>query len=314
MKTKIFSILFLGAGKRVSLLKSFIQAGKELNLDLKIFSYEIDSFQPISDMAKVIVGEKWTSSKINNSINKIIEENKIDLLISNTDPATLCHASLKNHSKAANYISSFETVKKCLHKDIFQSFCETKKLPIIPKAQNEEYPCFAKPCIGSASKGVRLILTKDEKLAFLENKSNKFLFQRYIKGDEYTVDAFISNSMKECIISPRIRLATSGGEAVITQTIKHPKIESISKRVIETFGLIGPITIQFLEDADTKKIFLMEVNPRLGGGVLASIKSGYNIPKFMLQDTLGLKIDLNIKKREFLMKRYFMEKYYEINH
>jgi len=313
MKKKIFSILFLGAGKRVSLLKSFIKAGKSLNLDLKIFSYEIDSLQPINGIAKVIVGEKWTSSKINQSINKVIKENQIDLLISNTDPATLCHSSLKNFSKAANYISPFETVKNCLHKDLFQKFCESKSLPIIPKANNAEYPCFAKPCIGSASKGVRLILTKDEKLAFLKNKSEKFLFQKYIKGNEYTVDAFISKSRKECMISPRIRLATSGGESVVSKTINHSQIERISKKVVEVFGLIGPVTIQFIEDAETKQIFLMEVNPRLGGGVLASIKAGYNIPKFILQDSLGLKIDLNIKKREFLMKRYFMEKYYEIN-
>ena len=314
MKKKIFSILFLGAGKRVSLLKSFIEAGKKLNLDLKIFSYEIDNLQPINDLAKVIVGEKWTSSKVNNSICKVINENEIDLLISNTDPATLCHSSLKEYSRATSYISSHETVKKCLNKDIFQNFCETKKLPIIPIAEDEEYPCFAKPSLGSASKGVRLILTKDERLAFLKNKSNKFVFQKYIQGDEFTVDAFISKNSEACVISPRIRLATSGGESVMSQTINHPRIENLSKTVIETFGLIGPVTIQFIEHKETKQIFLMEVNPRLAGGVLASIKSGYDIPKFILQDSLGLKIDLNIKKRKFLMKRYFMETYYEINH
>jgi carbamoyl-phosphate synthase large subunit len=57
----------------------------------------------------------------------------------------------------------------------------------------------------------------------------------------------------------------------------------------------------------------MEVNPRLGGAVLASIEAGYNIPKIMLQDATNLKTDIILKGKEILMKRYFMEEYYETN-
>ena len=87
----------------------------------------------------------------------------------------------------------------------------------------------------------------------------------------------------------------------------------MSKIIIDKLQLIGPVTIQFIENNFNKEIYLMEVNPRLGGGVLASIKAGYNIPKIMLQDATNQKTDKISKGKEVLMKRYFMEEYYEIN-
>jgi len=313
MKNQLFSILFLGAGKRVSLLKSFIKASKKLDINLKMYSYELDTYQPIAKLAKIIVGEKWSSINLENDILKVIKKHKINLLVSNSDPATLCHSKLSNIHNAAKNVSPIDKVNTCLSKDIFQEYCELNFLPIIPKAEEYEFPCFAKPVIGSASKGIRLILTKDEKKAFLKNKTENFIFQKYIDGTEYTVDAYISNAKKICVISPRIRLSTSGGESVISQTIDNEYIVKTSKYIINKLDLIGPVTIQFIQDKFNKQIYLMEVNPRLGGGVLASIQSGFDIPKIMLQDATNQKTDLVLKGKKILMKRYFMEEYYEIN-
>tara|TARA_B110000483_G_C18120433_1_gene513390 strand:+ start:369 stop:1313 length:945 start_codon:yes stop_codon:yes gene_type:complete len=313
MKNQSLSILFLGAGKRVSLLKSFIKASKELKINLKMYSYELDNYQPISKHAKIIVGEKWSSRNLENDLLKVIEKYKIQLLVSNSDPATLCHSKLRTVHEAAKNVSPIDKVNTCLSKNIFQKYCELNFLPIIPKAEEDEFPCFAKPAIGSASKGIRLILTKDEKKKFLKNQTEDFIFQKYIDGTEYTVDAYISNAKKICVISPRVRLSTSGGESVISQTINNEYIVKMSKDIINKLDLIGPVTIQFIQDKFNKKFYLMEVNPRLGGAVLASIEAGYNIPKIMLQDATNLKTDIILKGKEILMKRYFMEEYYETN-
>ena len=148
---------------------------------------------------------------------------------------------------------------------------------------------------------------------FIKIKNEEFIFQKFIEGIEYTVDAYISNAREICAVSPRIRIDTSGGESVISQTIVNNKIVNISKNIIDKLELIGPITLQFIESKLSNKIYLMEINPRLGGGVLASIEAGYNIPKIMLQDATNQKTDIISKGKEILMKRYFMEEYYEIN-
>ena len=58
---------------------------------------------------------------------------------------------------------------------------------------------------------------------------------------------------------------------------------------------------------------LMDINPRLGGGVLASIEAGFDITKIMLQDIKNLKIRNKIHYKELIMDRFMTEVFYEIN-
>ena len=57
----------------------------------------------------------------------------------------------------------------------------------------------------------------------------------------------------------------------------------------------------------------MDINPRLGGGVLASIEAGFDITKIMLQDIKNLKIRNKIHYKELIMDRFMTEVFYEIN-
>lgn len=61
----------------------------------------------------------------------------------------------------------------------------------------------------------------------------------------------------------------------------------MSRKVIEHFRLTGPVTIQFLHDLDKDRFLLMEVNPRLGGGVICSIYAGAPITDYILLEAMG---------------------------
>ena len=154
-KNKI-SILFLGAGKRVSLLKSFKKASKKLNIRFKAFAYEKDIYQPISKEAKIIVGKSWDDIGIDRHILKTIENNNIDIVIANTDPSTICLSRLKKLHKSCFMSSDISTVQICFSKFKFQKFCEENKLPIIPREENS-FPILAMPDFGSASKGIKIL-------------------------------------------------------------------------------------------------------------------------------------------------------------
>ena len=58
--------------------------------------------------------------------------------------------------------------------------------------------------------------------------------------------------------------------------------------VIETFSLRGPVTLQFLHDLDRNRYLLMEVNPRLGGGVVCSIYAGAPITDYIIDESRGI--------------------------
>jgi carbamoyl-phosphate synthase large subunit len=308
---KKIRVLFLGGGKRVSLCERFEIAAEYLGVGLVAYSYELSPDQPISKRAEVIIGKSWTDLSVSEDIKNHILERDIDLLVSCVDPATLIHSELSSTLEAASISSTKSVSDICLSKIGFQDFCEENNLRIIPKAEPFEFPAFAKPDFGSGSAGTK-ILNNVCDLETLQN-GKLYLIQRYIVGTEFTVDAYVTRTGLICGISPRIRIATSGGESTVTKTIEDSEIVEFSRDVIRKLHLIGPITIQFIREETTGILYLMEVNPRFAGGVIASIEAGFDFPRMMIQEIMGkepLKLEFG---KKLLMKRYFMEVFYAVN-
>jgi len=306
---KQISLLMLGGGKRVSLLERFDEAAGQLGLKLKAFAYELSQQQPISQFAEVIVGKKWFDEGVEEDIKKLSENNKIDLIISNVDQATLVQSRIRESLNAASFCSIFESAKICLSKKSFQSFCDENSLGIIPLAIEGQYPVFAKPNYGSASEGAIIIASDLEKNSLLP--ASDYIIQKYVRGVEYSVDAYVSRNGKICGISPRRRLRTLGGESIETETLHDVEIYQRSSQVIEKLQLIGPLTIQFIREDATHKLYLLEVNPRFGGGVIASIEAGFNFPLMMLQECIGQAPSVTLEGKKLKMIRYFKEVFYE---
>jgi len=304
---RIMNILFLGAGKRVSLVEGFLFAAQELGVTLNISSYEIDANQPVATISKVIVGKSWKDPGVSDDILRVMTEEEIDILISNVDPAVSIHSELSKISPAASFTSSPVATEICQSKILFQEFCEAKGLKIIPRAEADVYPYFRKPEFGAASIGAQLVSNASQ-----ESESySKEIRQRYIEGIEYSVDAYISRTGEILGISPRVRISTLGGEVSESMTIADDEIVERSKEVIKVIGLVGPVTIQFIRESTTADLFLMEVNPRFGGGAVLSIAAGFNFPKLLLLEALGKKLEPIESGKNLTMRRYFKEHYFE---
>jgi carbamoyl-phosphate synthase large subunit len=307
---KKISVLMLGGGKRISLAQRFIAAAESLDMQLSVFAYEIDAQQPISKVAKIIIGKKWRETGARADIERTLAEQQIDLLVSNVDPATEIHASLRNVWNAASFSSDEKAVSICMSKKRTQEFCESVGIPIIPQARPNEFPIFAKPDAGSASVGAMLVNNQAELDAILDKKID-YIFQTYIDGVEYTVDAYVTRAGEICGVSPRIRVATLGGESVVTQTIHDEEIVAASVDLIKKMKLIGPLTMQFIREKSDNALYLMEINPRFGGGVIASIEAGFNFPLMMIKELLGESQQCVFQGKRLIMKRYFQEVFYE---
>ena len=103
---KKLNILFLGGAKRVSLAERFIAAGKKLNLNIHVFSYEIKKHVPFKIVGKIILGMKWNDKKIYNNLLKIIIEKNISIVIANVDLATIVLANLNKKFPHLKLITS----------------------------------------------------------------------------------------------------------------------------------------------------------------------------------------------------------------
>ena len=313
MGKEIFKIFMLGGGKRVSLARRFKKAIESFNFEPEIFSYDLTKHEPINKEARIIKGLPWNSSNVISDLREKMIENDFDLIISNVDPAIPLQSKLANEFNSASLISSYENILICQSKELFQEFCEKEKLPIIPRWDYKTFPFFIKPKNGFSSNGAQLIYSRDQLNKVIDFSKEIFIKQKFIDGNEYTVDVYVDRNNKIKALSPRERLKTAGGEVVLTRTLRDKTIENLSENIIYNLGLQGPISIQFIKSREDNKLWLMEINPRLGGGVIASIEAGHNIPEMLISDILDYDVKKSISNTKLIMKRYFEEIFYEDN-
>lgn len=308
------NILFLGGAKRLSLVERFILAGKILGVDINFFSYELSELVPIAKYAKIIIGKKFNDKDVITDLYRNIDYYNINIIIPNIDPAISIAAKLKNHFPNVFIPVSSESVADVFFdKQKSNTWFVDNDFPV--PIYKGVFPALAKPRFGSASHGLIKLNNEHEYQEFKTNhNADDYLIQEFIESDEFTVDAYVNKNGVIMGIVPRIRLEITGGEASLSKTILDSEIMAYSNRLLSIGNFIGPITIQFLREKKSNKCFILEVNPRLGGGVILSIEAGFNIPLFILSEFLGSEVNpISSYQNGLVMSRAFQEVFIATN-
>jgi len=309
---KNFNILFLGGAKRVSLAERFVLAGLELGLKVNVFSYELDVKVPFSIVGDVIKGKLWEDGDIYDDLIDIIEKKGILIVLANVDSATLVLAELNEKHPHLGLITSRKSLCNIfLDKLKAQKQCEKVGIKIVPLS-NVEFPMILKPRKGSASKGICVANDATDLDYILTQIDEKdYIKQNYIDGTEYTVDAYVSKNGQFIGAIPRIRYDVTAGESTTAIIVHDTEISQVTKEIIEKFELKGPITLQFIRK--NKELYFLELNPRFGGGIIASIEAGFNIPKMMIQDYLDIPFNKLTNYKPIIATRYYREVFHAVN-
>ena len=305
------NVLFLGGAKRVSFAEHLIKAGKRLGIELSVFSYELDDKVPLASVGTVLRGKKWIDADLFSDLQNKISKNNISMVLPFVDPAIEVAEQLKERNKKLYVpICGKDICHIMFDKVLSERWFIEKGIPVPPSYTdfaNLNFPVIIKPRRGSASKGIRVIEDTEE-FDKLEDKDN-YVIQQYIADrEEYTVDCYVTTKGKVISIVPRIRLQVAGGEVVNSETRRDEELIKISEKVLRSGDFRGPVTIQYLRDKQTRVTYIMEINPRLGGGVITSIEAGADISEFILRDYKGEDLlPCNEWKDGTLMTRYFKE-------
>lgn len=305
-------VLFLGAGRRVSLAKRFKSHGFE------VFSYETENNVPISQEATVIKGFRWADEKVEQNIINTIIKYDINLVIPLQDAATKILAQIKkNNPELAPLFpipDSFAS-NMCLNKRKLQDYFYFNSFYPAP---NPNFDVIIKPIEGANSKGIKVI-SFEEFLSLKENKEfvETYVAQKFVKGDEYSIDAYFNKDCKLVDCVPRKRLEIQGGEVNRSITVDPNlfALRDLTKKIGERIGLRGPVCFQFIVN-NLNIPYLMEINARFGGGVILSLEAGLDIIEYIKQEYIkNLKIEPVPEptwKINFGMTRYFEEYFYDI--
>ena len=308
---RIVNVLFLGGAKRVSLARKLKAAGEDLNLDVRVFSYELTAELPIAAEGTVVVGKRWSDPELMDDLERVVRELDIHVMLPFVDAAVgVCGQYTAVHPEVWAPVVAPEIAEMLFDKALAAAAFEVAKIPVPATYRygRPNFPLIAKPRHGSASHGIEIVNEIADFRRILKNK-DKYMMQQYVENRiEFTVDCYVSLEGRILCVSPRQRIEVLGGEVTRTRTVDEPEIVALSRKVIETLGLRGAVTLQFLRDLDNGSLMLMEINPRLGGGVVCSIHAGGNIARLILADYAGMPLEeVTDVKPGVLICRYFDE-------
>lgn len=309
------NILMLGGAKRVSVATKIALMAYRMELRANLFSWELSPVLPIASVAEIVPGARWSDPDILEKLHKVVTEKKIDIIIPFVDGAIgVTAAYIEKYGNVRAPLGSYDSVNAMFDKCIAACRFEEAGLPIPDtySADNHRFPMIAKPRCGSASSGI-LIIHNEEEFNKIRNSCSDYLLQQYIPdAEEITVDCYRSREGEIIAVVPRIRLEVLAGEVTRTRTIRDNEIDAVCRKALEALDLKGAVTIQFLRDRKDSRLKLMEINPRLGGGVVCSIHAGANFPEFILSDAIGLKMEPCTNWRENVeIVRYMQEVVFE---
>ncbi len=284
------NVLFLGGAKRVSFGRKLIDAAESRGVKLKVFSYELEPEVPIAAIGCIIEGRRWRDPDLLEHLHRMVVSYKIDVMLPFVDGAV---------GVAGDYVAAYSdvwapVVNSAVAEMLFDKVESAKAFEkagiAVPKTYTggtPELPLIAKPRHGSASKGIKVINTESD-FQLIAGHADDYLIQEYISDRvEYTVDCYISMRGKILCVSPRVRIEVVGGEVSRTCTVADDELLAASENVIDSLKLRGAVTLQFLRDKNSGRLMLMEINPRLGGGVVCSIQAGADIPGMIVDEAMG---------------------------
>jgi carbamoyl-phosphate synthase large subunit len=303
------TVLIPGAGgpAAVSTMKSLRMAnftGRIVATDANALSagfYLSDSFRVVP---------KASDPAFYAAVTRLIAEERVDIILPTSGFDIYEYARHKVELERGGVVvamSDVDAMTTCADK--WQFYLKTHGVFPLPQTSRElanwqVFPCFVKPVLGKGSRD-SYRCNHAEELRFYTSQIQHPIVQEYLPGEEYTVDVLSDLEGTPLLAVPRIRLETKEGISTKGKALKDGEIEGLCLEMAQHLGLRGPTCMQLKRDRAGALKFL-EVNPRIGGGMMFTTLAGVNIPKLILDLIAGEDITVPDWK-EVTVLRYYEE-------
>lgn len=296
------NVLFLAAGRRVSLVREFKQALATLGDGGLTITEDAARSAPAHVVAdRNVALPRCTEPGYVDLLLDLCRRENVRLLVPLIDtvlPVLAPHRQRLAEAGVTSLVSSPETIAIGHHKSRTGAFFRGHGFAT-PRILDEseiaalgpsDFPLFVKPPSGSSSIGAEKVTTLDE-LRHLQRRSPDLLVMEMVTGIEYTVDVYVDlGGVPRCAV-PRRRLEVRAGEVSKGLTVRDAAIIDASMAVAAALpGAVGCVTLQCFK-RPSGEICFIEINARFGGGYPLSWHAGADYPKWILQEVRGERPD-----------------------
>lgn len=319
------NILFTCAGRRAYLLRYF---RKELDTSCpgsKIYATDMQLNAPALVFAdeKIQVPSVYADNYLSITLD-ICRDKRVDMLISLNDlelPLLAAHREEFERQGTKVLVSSPEVIDISFDKYKTAQFVESIGLKSpqtyidynialeAVRSGKLRFPLVLKPRWGSGSIGIEYVGDIDEMkvtYSLLERKIKKsilsdasgvkdyILIQEKISGSEYGLDIMNDLSGNYRSVSVKRKLSMRAGETDKAIMVDNDKLREIGRCLGENLHHIGNLDCDVLERDG--EYYVLELNPRFGGGYPFSYEAGVNFPKAIIKWSLGEDIEDSLLK------------------
>lgn len=313
------NILFTCAGRRTYLLKYFREQlagqGKIIGADMQLTAPALSA----ADI-RVQVPAVYNPNYLD-VLRQICIDHHVDVLISLNDLELPILSENKKSFEEIGVnvlVSKPEVIDICFDKVRTSEYMESIGL-VTPKTYSNlddalaglhagkiNFPLVIKPRWGSASIGIEFVDNEEDLkivYALIKRKiikgilgevsshdDNYILIQERIIGKEYGLDIINDLTGKNVAVAVKQKLSMRAGETDKATTVDNPELRRIGEIIGSNLGHIGNLDCDVLEMDG--KYYVLELNPRFGGGFPFSYEAGVNLPKAIINWVQGKQFDL----------------------
>ncbi len=154
-------------------------------------------------------------------------------------------------------------------------------------ADKVKFPLIVKPRYGFASRNI-FVARNFKELDFFFQYVSDMLIQEMLTGQQYNFE--ICNDFQGQVLSvvPWRKVASRAGEVNQAETCDDPGLFDLGLRLgkeLGHLGHVGPLDVDLFVQND--KVFILEMNPRFGGGYPMSHLAGADFPRLILEMIRG---------------------------
>jgi carbamoyl-phosphate synthase large subunit len=277
----VTTVIFTCAGQRAEIVRAFSQAGATTiaadagELAPALYIADVAAKLPLASAPDYIA-----------ELQRLILEHEADLVLPLTDLDPELLARERDRLDALVLLPEAEVVARGQDKLSAHEFLTAAgigspatwhpdELPADP-----QFPLFVKLRHGSAAKQVATAHDARQLRVLLELMEEEAIVQELLTGEEYSIDVFCDLDRRCLNAIPRTMIESKGGESIKGMTIGDEELIAFGQQVAETFGVVGPATIQCFRDE--RGPLVTDINFRFGGAFPLPTAAGSRYPEYAL--------------------------------
>ena len=301
------NILLLGAGTQsLAIIPSLHRMGHRIVIltemhpnygDKSKYVYKVYRFETSDEHEKLLF------------VSKVIKREQIDVIIPMGDADAEFLSKNKKHFNGQHFvIPDYATFLKGYDKNQLLTLCKEKGYPhplttdlckvdyLSDELKSFPFPAMLKPNCTTGGRGMVEVKNYEEFVArypVLHKEYGDYHLQRFVKagGRQVKVQLYVDDKQELVAHSVQHKIRwypNKAGSNCCACSITDEHIVGICYNILKDLHWEGFADFDTIEDPDTGKLLIMEINPRLPACIKGSIVAGVDWGEILVNGALGL--------------------------